>query len=112
MPQNLAQTLTNQNNLQQQQNFQIQHQNMENLQNLHLQAQLQNQLQNLGNNIHLLNHPLNISIPDSTLSMQPQTVQSTEENQNIQVTENLTPQMYQQLLFLASQQNKTNNLNL
>jgi len=114
MPQNLAQTLTNQNNLQQQQNFQIQQQNIETLQNLHLQNQIQAQLQNLqnlGNNIHLLNHPLNISIPDSSVSMQPQTVQSTEENQNIQVTENLTPQI-QHLLFLASQQNKTNSLNL
>merc|ERR1719245_778306 len=102
MPQNLAQTLTNQNNLQQQQNFQIQQQNIETLQNLHLQNQIQAQLQNLqnlGNNIHLLNHPLNISIPDSSVSMQPQTVQSTEENQNIQVTENLTPQI-QHLLFL------------
>lgn len=119
VPQNLAQTLNNQN-LQQQQNFQIQQQNMETLQNLQLQSRIQNlQNQLLGNNnIHLLNQPLNISIPDS-VSMQPQTVQSTEENQNIQVTENNinNPRVLiqndtrlQQLLFLASQHNKTNHL--
>ena len=118
IPQNLAQTLTNQN-LQEQHNFQVQHQNQA-LHNLHLQTQIQNLVNNqlLGNN--LLNQPLNISIPDSSVSMQPQRVQSTEENQNIQVTENNIPMqrvltqndlnLQKLTLFLASQQNKTNHL--
>ena len=63
-----------------------------NLQNLQALQNLQIQ------NLQLLNHPLNISIPET--SMQPQKVQSTEENQNIQVTENLTPQTLQQLQLL------------
>lgn len=76
-----------------------------NLQNLQALQNLQIQ------NLQLLNHPLNISIFET--SMQPQKVQSTEENQNIQVTENLTPQTLQQLQllnFLAQQQQQQHQL--